>query len=156
MSAKRFSYLDEKLKVLQSTFFECTSANAGLTEKNRFLTQYASSLEVENDQLLFTQKSTSNLALVDPQKIPSQKNVYETNRRPSSEQKLRNMLQQRQQQVICSPDKINTTVGKVQRSNLIAECQGNSTTRTTKKLDCLLYTSPSPRDLSTSRMPSSA
>ena len=28
--------------------------------------------------------------------------------------------------------------------------------RTTNKLDCLLYTSPSPRDLSTSRMPSSA
>ena len=25
-----------------------------------------------------------------------------------------------------------------------------------KRLDCLLYTSPSPRDLSTSRMPSSA
>ena len=29
-------------------------------------------------------------------------------------------------------------------------------TRTVKVHDCLLYTSPSPRDLSTSRMPSSA
>ena len=30
------------------------------------------------------------------------------------------------------------------------------TSHTKKAIDCLLYTSPSPRDLSTSRMPSSA
>ena len=33
---------------------------------------------------------------------------------------------------------------------------GNGTTQRDQHLGCLLYTSPSPRDLSTSRMPSSA
>ena len=33
---------------------------------------------------------------------------------------------------------------------------GRTTNRTVECFDCLLYTSPSPRDLSTSRMPSSA
>ena len=34
--------------------------------------------------------------------------------------------------------------------------RSNSTSNDSKFIDCLLYTSPSPRDLSTSRMPSSA
>ena len=43
------------------------------------------------------------------------------------------------------------TSGKPERSELIVEIEVDSDTTT-----CLLYTSPSPRDLSTSRMPSSA
>ena len=34
--------------------------------------------------------------------------------------------------------------------------KGRNARRISRLLDCLLYTSPSPRDLSTSRMPSSA
>ena len=37
-----------------------------------------------------------------------------------------------------------------------AELTQDAITALTKSQDCLLYTSPSPRDLSTSRMPSSA
>ena len=41
--------------------------------------------------------------------------------------------------------------------NIIHDCDGLDEDRiTVKYMICLLYTSPSPRDLSTSRMPSSA
>ena len=41
-------------------------------------------------------------------------------------------------------------------TNPCDDCNGQGNKRASKKLSCLLYTSPSPRDLSTSRMPSSA
>ena len=40
--------------------------------------------------------------------------------------------------------------------NQVAETMGKTTVLSAKDMPCLLYTSPSPRDLSTSRMPSSA
>ena len=45
-----------------------------------------------------------------------------------------------------------TRVGEDERGNRLLAAMGERNLRT----DCLLYTSPSPRDLSTSRMPSSA
>ena len=41
-------------------------------------------------------------------------------------------------------------------ARLITQAFGNIIKNASESIDCLLYTSPSPRDLSTSRMPSSA
>ena len=53
----------------------------------------------------------------------------------------------------CSTQLLGITKASVQSSSFISAA---SFQETTKVLTCLLYTSPSPRDLSTSRMPSSA
>ena len=47
-------------------------------------------------------------------------------------------------------------VVSITRSDLLEKSTTKKTTTKERKTDCLLYTSPSPRDLSTSRMPSSA
>ena len=47
----------------------------------------------------------------------------------------------------------NAVIGKAHRLNLSAKIKTRSSINHN---NCLLYTSPSPRDLSTSRMPSSA
>ena len=45
---------------------------------------------------------------------------------------------------------------QVEAHKIIEEYKANATHETLAFILCLLYTSPSPRDLSTSRMPSSA
>ena len=53
--------------------------------------------------------------------------------------------------------KINSEETYIERQNAVIERAEKSLNKTsTSNKDCLLYTSPSPRDLSTSRMPSSA
>ena len=49
-------------------------------------------------------------------------------------------------------DRINKATSKAQLADLLKQYKKTITSNS----DCLLYTSPSPRDLSTSRMPSSA
>ena len=58
-----------------------------------------------------------------------------------------------------NPGRITTTQGESRQTRTIHDKPGRITTNqdtTATQDDCLLYTSPSPRDLSTSRMPSSA